>query len=73
MSSLTADLASQPPRPGTQGWDAIPSRIGNHLHYRDGRITDMQGRILHPPRNPNADYRPTHDGRTRARPAFSAD
>lgn len=22
---------------------ALPSRMGNHLHYRDGRVTDMAG------------------------------
>lgn len=31
-------------RPGSQDALACPSRIGNHLHHRDGRVTDLQGK-----------------------------
>lgn len=38
-----ADLAPQPPRPGSQQGLASPSRIGSRLHHRDGRVTDLHG------------------------------
>lgn len=38
-----ADLAPQPPRPGSLQGLASPSRIGNRLHHRDGRVTDLHG------------------------------
>lgn len=28
-------------RPGATDALALPSRIGNRLHYRDGRVTDL--------------------------------
>ena len=30
-------------RPGAQDALAHPSRIGDRLHYRDGRVTDLKG------------------------------
>lgn len=30
-------------RPGADDALALPSRMGNRLHYRDGQVTDMQG------------------------------
>lgn len=30
-------------RPGAADALALPSRMNNRLHYRDGRVTDMQG------------------------------
>ena len=41
-----ADLAPQPPRPGSQQGLASPSRIGKRLHHRDGRVTDLNGNPL---------------------------
>ena len=41
-----ADLAPQPPRPGSLQGLACPSRIGNRLHHRCGRVTDLEGRTL---------------------------
>jgi hypothetical protein len=38
-----ADLAPPAQRPGAQDALAHPSRIGDRLHYRDGRVTDLQG------------------------------
>jgi hypothetical protein len=33
-----ADLKTAPPRPGSLLALDCPSRIGNNLHYRDGRV-----------------------------------
>lgn len=33
-----ADLAPQALRPGCEQADSYPSRIGNELHYLDGRV-----------------------------------
>lgn len=41
-----ADLAPQTPRPGSQQALASPSRIGNRLHWRGGRVTDLDGNKL---------------------------
>lgn len=38
-----ADLAPPPPRLGSEDALRCPSRIGNQLVYRDGRITDLAG------------------------------
>lgn len=37
---------SIPHRPGNLATDAIPTRMGNQLRYRDGRVTDLQGNPL---------------------------
>jgi hypothetical protein len=44
-----ADLAPQAPRPGSLRGLDCPSRIGNRLHHRDGRITDMNGVLIPTP------------------------
>jgi hypothetical protein len=31
-------------RPGSDAAAKLPSRIGNRLHYRDGRVVDARGR-----------------------------
>jgi hypothetical protein len=41
-----ADLAPQPPRPGSLFGLDCPSRIGARLHYRDGTVTDLHGNPL---------------------------
>jgi hypothetical protein len=41
-----ADLAPRAPRPGSLQFLEAPSRFGNTLRYRDGRITDMAGNNL---------------------------
>lgn len=33
-------------RPGAMQACALPSRMGNTLHYRDGRVTDMAGNLV---------------------------
>lgn len=38
-----SDLSPPVPRPGSQDALQWPNRIGNRLHYRDGRVTDMEG------------------------------
>ena len=38
-----ADLAPPALRPGSEDFLACPSRIGQRLHHRDGRVTDLQG------------------------------
>lgn len=60
-----ADLAPPPMRHGTDIALALPSRIGNELHYRDGRVTRMDGTELQPARRAT-DYRPTRDHRNAA-------
>jgi hypothetical protein len=59
-----ADLAPPAGRPQQDANLAHPSRVGNRLHWRDGRITDLNGTVLtnehgHPlnTRAP-ADYKP---------------
>jgi hypothetical protein len=37
----TGDLRPQAMRPGCDDHQALPSRIGNRLHYRDGRVVHM--------------------------------
>lgn len=41
-----ADLAPRAPRPGSLQFLEAPSRFGNTLRYRDGRITDMAGNVI---------------------------
>lgn len=36
-----ADLAPPPMRPGSERAHELPSRIGDQLHYRDGRIVHL--------------------------------
>lgn len=57
-----ADLAPPPMRPGTDIALALPSRIGNRLHYRSGRITTMDGTEVQPARR-STEYIPTREGR----------
>lgn len=45
-AASAADLAPAAPRPGSHAALSTPSRIGNRLHYRDGRITTMDGTTL---------------------------
>ena len=42
-AASAADLAPPALRPGSEDFLAHPSRIGDRLHYRDGRVTDLQG------------------------------
>jgi hypothetical protein len=42
-SASFADLAPPPRRPGADDALQQPSRIGNRLHYRDGRVTNLAG------------------------------
>ena len=49
LASSAADLAPPPMRPGAEACLAIPSRMGDTLRYRDGRVTDMQGRPIEQP------------------------
>jgi len=42
-AASAADLAPPPPRPGSLTALDCPSRIGDQLHYRNGRITDLAG------------------------------
>ena len=46
LASSSADLAPPPMRPGAEACLVLPSRIGDRLHHRDGRVTDLQGRPL---------------------------
>lgn len=46
LASSSADLAPPPMPPGAEACLALPSRIGDRLHHRDGRVTDLQGRPL---------------------------
>lgn len=41
LASSSADLAAPPPRPGSQDALDLPSRFGNQLRYRDGRVVDL--------------------------------
>ena len=34
------------PRPGAMRAFSLPSRFGDRLHYRDGRVTDMAGNAI---------------------------
>ena len=61
-AASTADLAAPPLRPGAQACVDLPSRIGNNLHYRDGRITRMDGTVVQQA-DRSADYRPSRDSR----------
>ena len=57
-----ADLAPPPMRPGTQEALELTSRIGDRLHYRDGRITRMDGTVVQRAHR-ETDYHPTREGR----------
>lgn len=61
-AASAADLAPPPIRPGAEACLELPSRIGQELHYRDGRITRMDGTEIQPAHTPTT-YRPTRDGR----------
>lgn len=45
-AASAADLAPPPPRPGSNTSHSVPSRHGDTLRYRDGRVTDLQGNPL---------------------------
>lgn len=47
-SATAAEKRGNPPRAGSLRFLEAPSRFGNTLSYRDGRITDMDGRELQP-------------------------
>lgn len=49
-----ADLRAAPVRPGGEQHLQPPSRIGDRLHYRDGRITTMDGTEVQPARGEHA-------------------
>ena len=49
-----ADLAPPALRPGAQDALAHPSRIGDRLHHRDGRVTDLGGNPIFSPQEPQA-------------------
>lgn len=68
----SADLATPPLRDGAEQHLRPPSRIGDHLHYRDGRVTTLDGVEVQPARA-GADYYPTHNGSARARQVFPID
>lgn len=61
-AASAADLAPPPIRPGAEACLELPSRIGQELHYRDGRITRMDGTEIQAAHTPTT-YRPTRDGR----------
>jgi hypothetical protein len=57
-AASAADLRNAPPRPGSDQHEAAPSRIGDRYHYRDGRVTELDGTEIerahharHPGRN----------------------
>ena len=41
VAASAADLAPPPLRPGSEDAHQFPSRIGDSLHYRDGRIDQI--------------------------------
>lgn len=71
-AASAADLAPPPMRPGAESCLELPSRIGDRLHYRDGRITTMDGSEIQRARIEQT-YKPTRDGSSRATPAWSRD
>jgi len=73
MRSSEADGRTAPLRPGAEACLALPSRIGERLHYRDGLVTDMAGQVLQPATRGEHTYRSTRNGASRARPAYSRD
>lgn len=73
-AASSADLADPPMRPGAQACIDLPSRIGDRLHYRDGRIATMDGIEVQPARPAGGTrYKATRDGSSRATPAWSRD
>jgi len=49
-AASAADLAPPPPRMGSEHALNLPSRTGDMLRYRNGRVTDLQGNTLEPAR-----------------------
>lgn len=47
-AASTADLAPPTMRPGSEAALACPTRVGNRLHHRCGRVTDMAGNPITP-------------------------
>lgn len=45
-NASAADLAPPPARHGSLAGLEHPSRMGNRLHYRDGRVTDLHGKAI---------------------------
>jgi hypothetical protein len=43
IAASAVDLAPQAHRPGSDQATACPSRTGSKLHYRCGRVTDLDG------------------------------
>lgn len=68
----SADLAEPPIRPGGQLCLAHPSRVGDRLHYRDGRVTELDGTLISTSARGQT-YHPSREGRNaddrRAHPA----
>jgi hypothetical protein len=62
-AASTADLATPPMRPGAEACLQLPSRIGDRLHYRSGRITTMDGREIQGAHR-TTDYHPSRSGRS---------
>jgi hypothetical protein len=44
MQSSAADTRTPPTRTGADACLGLPSRYGDRLHYRNGLVTDMDGR-----------------------------
>ncbi|MFN7725181.1 MAG: hypothetical protein ACK5QH_08940 [Rubrivivax sp.] len=51
-----ADLRPPVQRPGSEDFLACPSRVGETLRYRDGRVTDLAGNPLSPSTHPGAHH-----------------
>lgn len=64
--SSDADNRPPPVRAGAEDSLALPSRIGDKLHYRSGLITDMAGNVLQTPARGAQTYQPTRTGEARA-------
>lgn len=64
-AASAADLAPPPMRPGTQAALDLPSRIDNCLHYRDGRVTTMDGSEVQAAHR-EANYVPSRNSRNLA-------
>lgn len=45
-SWMQTHIQSDPLLPGAEDALRYPSRTGNRLHYRDGRVTDMAGQPI---------------------------
>ena len=53
-AASAADLAPPALRPGSEDFLVRPSRIGDRLHHRDGRVTDLGGNPIFSPQEPQA-------------------